>query len=214
MTAITYVAKRNIVPGTFSVTGSDISADSVTDSFSSTSTDLSGLSTGDYVYVTGFANDANNGWHILSGNSTTTNIPVSASALTTEAAGQTVTIGEYLHVAGTAYNLEDSSPAKLGMREEAQSSERVSLGGKHQSILHRIESGWDYQSGFIARADVVYWREFTQSVMAKEAFVFDPYGSIASPDDPITCVLDGGVTWSRAGARNDFFQVSFKVIAL
>ena len=208
MTAITYNAKRGFVEDSFSVSGTSISANGSTDEFNSTSASLAGLTTNDYIYVSGFSNAANNGWHIVSGASSSTNLPVHASALTTESAGNTVAIQQYVHYYGLSYQLEIGA-ADLTIWEDQKSSESTSQGGLGQSILQRIEQGWDFRSDFIADANVPYWREFLQSVMAREPFTFDPYGTIASADDPLVVELVGRPSWSRVNRY--YWQVAFKV---
>jgi hypothetical protein len=208
MSTITYTAKRNLVEGGIGVTGDDISADGTGGQFASTTSDLSGLVVDDYIYISGFSNSANNGWHVVSGSSSSTLLPVAASELTTEAAGNTVTVQQYLHLYGDSYDLETGA-ATLGIWEHKISSENTSQGGLQQSILHRIETGWNFKSDFIHSDDLPYWREFTQSVMGREIFTFDAYGSIATPDNPQSVVMDGNPKWTRINPY--YWTLGFKV---
>jgi hypothetical protein len=209
MSAITYTAKRNFIKGSFSVGASDISADGTLDQYGSVSTDFSGLVVSDNIYVDGFDNAANNGWHIVSGSSSSTVIPVTASSLVTESAGNTITIQQYLHVEGESYDLEIGA-ATLDIFYDVVSAEATSQGGLRQSILQRIDEGWSFKSDFIHDDDLAAWREFTHSVAAKETFVFDPYGTIAIPDDPVSVIMDGKPKWARINRY--YWTLSFRVI--
>ena len=52
------------------------------------------------------------------------------------------------------------------------------------------------------------------SVCVAEAFTFDAYGPIASPDNPVSVrMVKGSATWQRLGASM-FYRLSFKVIKL
>lgn len=210
MTAITYTAKRNLVPGGNTFTGTDISADTVLDDFNSTTTDLSGIINGYSIYVTGFTNSVNNGWHTLNAASTGTAISVTTN-LITEAAGNTITIIDYVHRGGSQYQVE-ALPANLTIWEKVASAESISQGGLEQSILQRIDSGWNFTSDYIEDANVPYWREFLHSCMGKEPFLFDAYGSIASPDNPQIAVLNGNPSWTRI--NRFYWQVAFNVRVL
>jgi len=72
--------------------GTDISADNTDNSFNATTTDLSGISPGQWIQVAGFANGANNGY-FQAVSVSATKVVVSGGTLATEAAGPAVTLG-------------------------------------------------------------------------------------------------------------------------
>lgn len=195
MTAITYTAKRNIAPGSFFSSGTDILASTLADDLQSTTTDLSGLASGAYIYVTGFATWPNYGWHTLASASSAHSIPVTTN-LVDEAAGATITIQEYLHLYGSSYQLE-CKPVELTPWEQADAEESISQGGLEQSILRRIDTGYTFTTSVIADADLKFWREFTQSVMGKEPFIFDALGFVGAADNPESVTLQSRPAWTR-----------------
>ena len=210
MTAITYTAKRNLAPGGHSFTGTDISADTLSDDFKSVTTNISGIPNGYSIYITGFTNSVNNGWHTLNAASTSTAISVTTN-LTSELAGNTITITDYVHRYGSQYQLE-TLPAELLVWEKAESAESVSQGGLEQSIMRRIDYGWNFASDYIEDANLPFWREFLHSCMGKEPFLFDAYGTIASADNQQICVINGTPSWTRINRY--YWQVRFTVRVL
>jgi len=206
MTAITYNAKRNIVPTTFSISGTDISILASDDSFNSSSTDLSGLVAGDWVLVTDSAVD--DGWHQLSIDSTTTKI-TTTSTLTDETAGTNISIVGYKHGLGTSYNLETNA-WKLDRSTAETSKSSESLSGITETLLLRETFYWDVETDHITEAELPYWDEFISSVRARESFDFDPYGSIAAPDNVLSCNLDGNPKLTRVPEMK-VYTMSFKV---
>lgn len=204
MAVITYTAKRNIAKKNYAVTGSDISASATGNTFDSTVNDLSGMLAGEWVYITGFSNAANNGWHQLASDSTTNQIAV-AEALTNEVAGATITVQGYYHGYGQSYQLE----FKLRQFDDApniNSSESRSLSQNIIEALYFGETEKDAVStDLITEADRPYWKEFFASVRARETFTFDADGTIASPGTAINATLDGKETWQRFKTQRNWF---------
>ena len=94
-------AFQNTFSTAFSDTGTDTSADTTDDSFNNVSADWPlTLSNGQWIYVSGFTEAANNGWHQVSGTPTASKIIVTSN-LTTEAAGDSVTIKSSRLIPGT-----------------------------------------------------------------------------------------------------------------
>ena len=202
MAVFTYTAKRRIVTlsPSWSKTGSDISAATTDDSFNSASTDLSGLSSGNYIKVSGFSNNANNGWHKVGANSTTNKITATEN-LVDEAAGAIVTIEGYEHGPGEQYSLEKPA-GPLDPEDRIIASYQRTLSGRQETLLDRIESVWNLTTDWIRETEVVYWQEFLASVAAGETFSFDPYGSISSPDSPRNVIVENkSFRWSRVGSK-------------
>jgi len=191
MPVITYTAKRKIVPlsPTWSKTGSDISAATADDSYNSTSTDLSGLSTGNYVKVSGFSNSANNGWHKVAATSTGNKITVSEN-LVDEAGGGIITIQGYEHGPGESYTLEKG--AEIDYERRPVRDVQTALSGSSETMLRRTDRVWTINTVLLAQSELKYWLEFLASVEGGETFTLDPYGTQYTPDDPVSVILHGG----------------------
>lgn len=195
MAVITYTAKRKHVAKDQAVAASDISAAASDDSFNTTAFDFSGLLAGEFVYVEGFTNAANNGWHEVASDSTTTKIIVT-SALVDEAAGGDITITFYEHGDGEVYSLE----FKMRQYEEVPVAEKEvsqSLSRVRETQLFNEAQTFQISTNHIDEANKKYWREFFSSVRAGENFTFDAHGTIASPDVPQTAELIGIESWQR-----------------
>lgn len=189
MSVITYLAKREIEKTGYSKTGADISANGATDTFDATSTNLAGLANDEWINVAGFANAANNGWFQANGASIATQITQDTStALVTEAAGPSITIVGYRRGYGQPYSIE-FTPRRLDRGVAALRHSSRSLGGDEEVLLLRRDTTWDVVSGRITEQTILQWREFLASCAAGEGFTFDPYGTIAVPDAPVSSLL-------------------------
>jgi len=206
MSAITYTAKRNLVPSGFDVTATDLSIASVDNSINSVTTDLLGLLASDYILLTGSAVD--DGWHEVYVDSTATKIEL-LSSLTDEAAGSVINIVGYKHGLSVSYNLETGAQA-LTPSYPADTKAPSSLSGVTETLLFAEHEDWDITTSIITEAEYPYWREFFSSVRAGESFAFDPYGTIAAPDEVKTCRLVGDYTVQRQGSSRRYRFV-FKV---
>lgn len=116
------------------------------------------------------------------------------------------------HSAGTSYSLETNARG-LDPSDKIVGSEGVSLDGTTEGVLDRVEQLWQVTTGAITSADLAAWREFFASVGAKESFTFDAYGSIATPDNAQTVLLEGSPQYRRI-KRLSAFTISFKVRVL
>jgi len=211
MTAITFSAKREIVPRALNVTGTDLSASSADNSFNSLTTDLSGLVSGDWVYVSGFVNATLNGWHPLSADSTSTKIIVS-STLVTEASGANVTIKGYEHGSGQSYNLETASWKVDPVRKPVIAARNDALDGSRETLRHRADKFWLITTDVIHRDNLKYWEEFFASIEAGELFTLDPYGTISTPDNPVSVEIEeGSYTPKMVGNSVYHNQFTFRV---
>lgn len=211
MSVITYTASRGIVATGFSVTGTDISAATSDDSFNATSTDISGMLDDEWVNVSGFATAANNGWFQVNGNSTTTKIIQDTANLTDEAAGESVTITGYYRGSGESYNLEFGAKARTISRKVFIDRAK-SLSGVTETLRHRTEALWEISTTGIAKADVTQWWEFFRSVEAGESFTWDAEGTVASPDNPVSVILESDtIQQTPMGMRDQYFTFTFQV---
>jgi hypothetical protein len=90
------------------------------------------------------------------------------------------------HTAGTDYSIDVKLRA-YGESIETPKSSHISLGGNVEEVLQRASDVY---------SAVLIWpptlnasmREFLYSVAAGEVFTFDPYGTVASADDPASMV--------------------------
>lgn len=206
MSSLTYTAKRNFVLEGLDVSGTDISIVATDDTFNSTSTDLSGMVSGDWILVSGSAVD--DGWHQLSANSTTTKITTS-SALTIESSGSLISIVGYKHGLDESYDL-DFDAQNLDQSYDAKTKTSESLSGIVETLFLSEIKYWDIVTMPMSENTLLYWVEFIGSVRAGEPFSFDPYGSIASPSGVVSSILQGNPTISRVESSL-LYTISFKV---
>lgn len=113
------------------------------------------------------------------------------------------------HTAGNSYSIEteawnlDPSPAQELYQHKA-------LDGTPETNFVREEEHWSVVTDILTETQKDNWLEFLSSASSNgEAFSFDPYGSIASPDSPMaTCYLvPGSWGWSRVAGKQ--YQVHF-----
>lgn len=116
------------------------------------------------------------------------------------------------HSVDTEYSLETDAP-QLDVDYPPERTEHVSLGGQYAGTLHRIDEVWSVTTDHIEEADVANWKEWVASVSAMESFTFDPYGTIATPDAPVTAVLSGKPQLNRIQTLK-VYQYQFKVIVI
>ena len=210
MPVVTFTAKRSILRrGVYSVTSAAISAAAVDGSFNSASTDLSGLLAGDWVNTSGFANSANNDWFQLAANSTAAKIDTTGTTIVDEAVGQTVVIVGYQHGYGQSYSIEFNADV-LQPSYPARKNRVEALDGSADTFLFWNAKAWSVTASVIHNNDLPLWEEFLASVIGGESFTFDPNGTIAVPDAPVTVELDGDYSIPRNGESFDF-NPTFKV---
>lgn len=211
MATFNYTAVRGLVKTSLLAVGSDISAALGDLSFNATTTNLSGAADNSWLDVSGFTNAANNGVMQVNGNSTTTKIIQDTNTLVTEAAGNVVTIQGYVRGVGESYTLETAAhnivPADRPVVKRAQS-----LDGTSENIFTRNDEMWNITTDFIDADDFPQWREFLKSIHAGEPFTFDPYGTIATPVDPVSVEIMG--TPSYANPFKLTMQITMRVRVL
>ena len=212
MAYIEYTALRGLVLTGFNVTGTDISAAAVDDSFNSTSTDLSGLLDGQSMYVSGYVDPANNSWMEVAADSTVNKILQNTNALVDEAAGPTVQILGYERAPGVAYKFSFGLSSLVeSVRTKRQQS--VSLSGVTETILNRNENWWTLTTTGIHRDRVAQFWEFIKSVSAGETFFFDPYGTVDAPGRILPVLLESINVQARplgGGLAKDYFTFNLQ----
>lgn len=92
-----------------------------------------------------------------------------------------------------------------------KTNESLSLDGTQETIFHREDKIWSYTSNFVTRENLTdeYWYEFLASINAGETFTLDPYGTVASPDNPINVKLVKGSRSIVREGLNNLLKVSF-----
>jgi len=105
----------------------------------------------------------------------------------------------------------DITASSLTEKWPTKKDTQVALDGTTETIYHRRDRVWDYASDLISRANLTaaYWYEMTDSINGGETFVFDPYGTIASPDNPVNAIMVGVPRFRSVGSL--FARVSFTV---
>jgi len=225
MSTITYAAKREIEPTGYSKTGTDISVDATDDSFnvvgSPSGTNLTGLLNNEWAKVSGFlVNDLNNGWFQSSADSTSSKIAQdTTTSLVTEADGASVTIVGYKRGLGESYQLEFYSEVSDRSVKSERTVNQPMDNVAAEVVLYRQEVFIDLtvlgpEGALITEALMLQYREFLASVSGGEIFIFDRYGTIASPVEPKNAQLssDDYKEERIAGAgASGLYKLSFKV---
>ncbi len=69
--------------------------------------------------------------------------------------------------------------------------QNISISGAVESLLHRSEKHYNCQTALLTPEDLpeLQFIEFFGSVQNAETFTFDRFGTIAQPDDPVTCIM-------------------------
>ena len=83
----------------------------------------------------------------------------------------------------TAFTVDDQDTKETG-------SLRRSLGGATEYELDRIDDLVTVQSDVVLETDKLFWKEFTTSVQAREAFKIDLTGTIAVPGTVLNCIIE------------------------
>jgi len=113
------------------------------------------------------------------------------------------------HVIDTVYSI-DINARSIARSSSVKSKTKKSLGGQTETIVQSRDINWSISLNGITELDLPAIREFLDSVDAGESFVFDPYGTVAIPDNPISVKARAGYTESRQGF-SDYFVIGFGV---
>ena len=214
MPALSYTVLRSIVRVTFNVTlKTDISVSSsgspLVNTFSSVAGDFSGLNSGEWVFVEGFTNSANNGWHQLSLNSTSSLITVT-STLITELAGVVVSFTGYLYGFGELVS-SDIRVSVDNRQKQVIKTESKSLDGSIETLTDDRKTFYNITTGVLIPADYKFMIQFLDSCESGEAFTWDRDGTLASPDLSVSSYLDSnGYTEERLENIIDR-RISFRI---
>lgn len=77
------------------------------------------------------------------------------------------------------------------LRRKPQTRQNTSLSGSVESLLLRSEKHYNCQTALIEPRSLIeaHVLEFLASVENAEVFTFDRYGSIAQPDNAVSCIM-------------------------
>lgn len=215
MSRITYTALREFEK-TIAVTSAGISAAAADDSFNSAS-GLSGFLNDEWIFVSGFANAANNGWFQLNGNSSATKISQdTTTSLVTESAGPTVTIQGYKRGLNQSYDLEFYTERLDRSVQVSRSTKQPMGGGAPEVLLRRRDAFIDVSvigplGEPLTEEQIPQWREFLASVEGGEPFVFDRYGTVAVPVELLTVMLASESYAEERVASRRLYKLAFQV---
>lgn len=69
--------------------------------------------------------------------------------------------------------------------------QNTALAGTVESVLYRSEQSYNCKTGLIEPGSIVerHIEEFLASVENAEDFTFDRFGTIAQPDNPVSCIM-------------------------
>lgn len=229
MSTITYTAQREIPKTGYQVGALNaISAQASDNSFNSTDTGvlIDGLTAGQWLKVTGFDNDDNNGWFLVAQDATAYKILTPDAADTgglgrdlIDEAGANILLVGYIRGAGQQYSLEFYSERVERSVKVKRTDQQPMGGGAPEVLLQRREVFYDVMvlgpNGELLTEEMMpQWREFLASVEGGESFTMDRYGSLASPDNPETVVMAStDYDEERVGSVR-LYKIGFKVRVL
>lgn len=92
------------------------------------------------------------------------------------------------HTVGVQYSF-DIELRKYSETSEMKKTQHVALDGKVETVLRGIFATFAVTIGPYSNSNHENVIEFLDSVAGGESFTFDPFGTVAAPDDPQTCRL-------------------------
>lgn len=86
------------------------------------------------------------------------------------------------------------TPRMLNDTREGINQSLTAIDGSTVTTRMRTDEKFVVESGLLTYAQLTsqYWKEFAASVESGESFTFDARGTVASPDDPRSVILDPG----------------------
>jgi hypothetical protein len=115
---------------------------------------------------------------------------------------------------GVAYDL-DIKQMSPRPSNRTQKSTTTTISGKKRSIVHREEREWQINTSVIHRTDgTTYLRrsEFEElmfSTNGSEIFTYDPYGSVATPDEPLSVQRTNNQYSLTPEENTEYYRASF-----
>mgnify|MGYP000085247300 CR=1 FL=1 len=117
---------------------------------------------------------------------------------------------------GVSYSFDLKTAAKNRSTTTVK-NDAVTLSGKAQSVVHRDDNEWNISTTLIDRTvedtqiRLSEFREYAFSTRGSEQHTFDPYGSVASADEPITVIRLGATVNEAEEQFLDKFRASLKL---
>lgn len=111
---------------------------------------------------------------------------------------------------GEPYSLEFDSVSVLTRAPSTQGTARLAIDGTREYLAQRDEVLWDVTTGIIDRSEYDPTRRFLESTARGASFTFDPYGSLATPDDPRQVTLESN-THAEQTTGSRLLNTSFRV---
>lgn len=104
----------------------------------------------------------------------------------------------------------DVDLSSRGMSRMSNRSENKPIQGPSEVLLFNDWREWDVTNTPRTRSDMAEVTEFMTSSLGGGTITFDPYGTAAAPDTPLTCQV-GGDSFSESETILGWRQISFKV---
>ncbi|MFV1982994.1 MAG: hypothetical protein ACC657_05575 [Thiohalomonadales bacterium] len=214
MPVVEYLVKRSIIRVAFFAANNDISitlsaTSPVEYQIKSASNEFIGLNIGEWVYVTGFLNIQNNGWHQISKTSTSSTITTN-SILIAETSGQDITLTGYLfglnETVKSEFRFQSDDRDRLIKQDYA-----IALNGNTETITNRRQQFFNIVSSILIPSDLALMVQFLDSVESGESFQFDREGTIVNPNDPVPAFIDGAGYTEQRLENNIDKRISFRV---
>lgn len=111
------------------------------------------------------------------------------SALVTEAAGPTVVLTGFRRGLGQSYQMEFVAQALDRGNKSVRTVNQPMDDVMPEVILYREENTDQVMTSVITESGLGQWREMLSSTSAGESIVFDKYGTIAAPDNPLPAMV-------------------------
>jgi hypothetical protein len=115
------------------------------------------------------------------------------------------------HTVDASYSL-DLSLALNAEEYNPVTHHNVSIGGSRQVWFEREEVNFNCRTIPLSGADRDAFLEFIRSVGDGQTFTYDPYGTIASPDNPQSAKLIGKPKPQLVDGSGPFFSYTFKIV--
>ena len=119
------------------------------------------------------------------------------------------------HFATASYDM-DLPDKVLNQSFSNDYTRHISIGGNAETIFRDETEIWNVTFGSFERTGgegtVEQMREFVASVQTGEIFQFDPYGTIALPDNVIDCYLENKRYSLRRLGNTELFTLSLMFI--
>jgi hypothetical protein len=212
MSYVIYTALRHIEKTAFSVSGTDISAATSDDSFNSTSTDLTGLFDNEFVEVSGFTDETDNGYFEVNGDSTTNKILQDTVNLVDQSAGNLITMQGRKRELNGQYKLVFGAQ-RISTPHEVNKVTQTMLSGEIEVLTNYERERYSITTALFTNNERKQYEEFWWSVSRGETFILDPYGDAETEDEQLTVVMtDNKMAIRREGSQ--YFRLSFNVLVL